>query len=507
MRSNELNLDGETALSCAQLARREIFLAACVCIVGTSGQIPQCLGAQSTSVTPQIGKTVGNRTTIEGVALDSLHNVPWSGATIVIQDLATQRADTTIADDNGHFHATVPGGRRYQLSAADSLSDLLGLQITATLLAQSDSTVHVALALPSSMSLARLMCGPAGSDSGAVAGRVTSHGNKTDLRDATVSITWVATEVNVVARRVASVSRIAIAHPDRDGHFAACGLPIPLQATLVVQIGTDSVTQDVSLTTNRALAPTSVNLPFVHGYASGSPEQATDPASNSTIARSASESRPVTVTVLTTVGQPVPRAQVTLDDHARFLTDTTGVVKLWPGAASAHRLVVRKLGFAPLDVTSALTGGSAGLTLHLRAVIPELESVNVTAPGNRARSEFALRARTGIGDYFTEADIERLKPDCLLDLLKRLPGVQVEKGIGCHGGVSVFRGAGTINGDQAANGCVHLVVDGGPASGYDSVPVDDIIGVEFYDEVDAPIRYGNQCAVIEVWTKQAQSIY
>jgi hypothetical protein len=49
-------------------------------------------------------------------------------------------------------------------------------------------------------------------------------------------------------------------------------------------------------------------------------------------------------------------------------------------------------------------------------------------------------------------------------------------------------------------------VDGGPVSGYDVVNVDDILGVEFYDETTAPIRYGDQCALIAVWTKEAQTI-
>ena len=242
-------------------------------------------------------------------------------------------------------------------------------------------------------------------------------------------------------------------------------------------------------------------------YADAQRRPAAESSTRSTAAIIDGKSHAVPITVLTTSGQPVPRAQVTLDGDERFLTDSAGVVKLWPETAVTHRLLVRKLGFAPLEVTSALSAQGNGITLHLHPVIPELERVDVTAPGNRARTDFALRARTGIGDYFTEADIARLKPDCLLDLLKRLPGVEVEKGIGCHGGVSVSRGAGTINGDQAANGCVHLVVDGGPASGYDVVPVDDILGVEFYDETDALIRYGNQCALIEVWTKEARSIY
>ncbi len=424
---------------------------------------------------------------------------------IVIQQLGAPRADTTTADENGHFRLTVQGNRNYQLSATDSLAEALGLQVKVTLHAVQDSTMRVVLTLPSQATTVRLICGRATSDPGAVAGRVISKYGDADPTGATVTVSWIATEVDAVARRVQSVSRVAITRPDRDGRFVVCGLPVPLRATLVMQVGQDSTAQDVTLSANAQLASVAFNLvPAAHTSAPS--QRKIEPSVTTPLASASDKQRSVSVTVLSTSSQPIPRAQVTLDNAARFFTDSAGVVRLWPGSPGTHHLLVRKLGFAPLDVTSALSATGSGITVHLRSVIPELARVDVTAPQNRARSEFALRARTGIGDYFTEADIERLKPECLLDLLKRLPGVQVQKSVGCHGGVSVSRGAGTINGDQSANGCVHLVVDGGPASGYDTVPVDDILGVEFYDEVDAPIRFGNQCALIEVWTKEARSI-
>jgi hypothetical protein len=475
-----------------------------LCCISIAAQLPQSLNAQSAASSLAAIKSI----TIKGIALDSLHDVPWSGATIVVEDRDTQHADTIRADEDGHFAISATAGHSYELSATDSIAAVLGLQITASLRAQADSTARVLLTLPSATSLARLVCGPPTLDSGTVAGRVTSTDRETDLRDATVAVNWVATEVDVATHQVASISKVAIAHADHDGHFVVCGLPVPLGATLVVQMGSDSTTQPLTLTSAQRFDATALVLPSNRLRASAGTKGATKSADNSDFSSDFSartgQTDQIAVTVLTTSGKPIAQAEVTLDYSSLSMTDSAGSVKFLPHPSRTHHLLVRKLGFAPLDVTSSVD--RQGLTVHLHSVVPQLQTVSITAARDRARVEFEQRARTGIGDYFTESDIQRLKPECLLDLLKRLPGVQVEKRVGCHGGVSVSRGTATINGDQAGNGCVHLIVDGGPVSGYDAVNVDDILGVEFYDETTAPIRYGDQCALIAVWTKEARTI-
>jgi len=486
--------------SLADAAHRAGFLATWFCCIGVAALLPRYLFAQST---PK-GSSARTIAIISGVALDSLREVPWSGAIIIARDLDTQQVDTTSADENGHFTTRAVGGDRYELSATDSLATVLGLRVTATLRARPDSTTRVVLTLRSTTSLVRLVCGTSTPSTGAVIGRVMSHISSAQPSDATVSVKWIATQVNVVTRHIGSVSRVAIADVDREGRFVACGLPVPLSATLVARIGSDSTTQPVALTSAQQFFAAALVLPLTTTEPIDTTQGTAASTPTACLARSVARAQPVAVSVRTTSGVPIVRAQITLDDESRFLTDSAGVAKLSPAPSRTHRLLVRKLGFAPLDVTSSMN--CQYLAIHLQSVVPELQTIAVTGSSDRARTEFEQRARTGIGDYFTEGDIDRLKPECLLDLLKRLPGVQVEKSIGCHGGVSVSRGAGTINGDQAANGCVRLIVDGGPASGYDVVPVDDIMGVEFYDEVDAPIRYGNQCALIEVWTKEARSI-
>ena len=487
------------------VVRRTASIAIWLCCVGVATQCPQYLGAQSLPGDSQTSNAVSSGAIIEGVALDSLREVPWSGATIVIQDLITQHVDTISADEDGHFRTSAIGGHRYLLSATDSLAALFGLQITASLRARPDSTTRVVLVLPSATSLLRLVCGSTALD-GAVAGRVTSADHGADLRDVTVTVNWIATHVDVQARHMASVSQVAIAHADQGGHFVVCGLPVPLRATLVAQMGTDSTTQLVTLTGNQQFIVVAPILSSTRAEVAASTARTTESVNNLGQSQPPDQSAPFAVTVLTTSGEAIARAQVTLENGARFLTDTAGVAKLWPDRALRHHLLVRKLGFAPLAVTSSLNTDSRSLTVRLHAVVPVLQTIAVTGWRNRARAEFELRARTGIGDYFTEADIARLKPECLLDLLKRIPGIEVRKSIGCSGGVSTLRGEGTINGDPAANGCVNFVVDGGPSSGYDAVDVDDILGVEFYDETTAPIRYGNQCALVAVWTKQARTI-
>lgn len=466
---------------------------------------PPGLIAQAGHGSPRAARPAADSATIEGVALDSLHEIPWSGATVVIRDLTTAHVDTVSADEDGHFRTLAVGAHRYQLSATDSLADVLGLRITANLIAASDSTTRVVLALPGAISLIHLVCGSAWSDAGAVAGRVTMPDRGADLRAATITVDWVATQIDVAEHRVTPVSQVATSVADQDGRFVVCGLPVPLRATLVARLGNDSTTQPVTLTGKQQFTAAALTLPTradVAGFG-----RAMQSVAGTNSPQPSVLSAPVVLTVLTTSGKPIEQAQVTLDNGARSLTDSAGVVRLWPGGARTHRLLVRKLGFAPLDVTTTLNAEHQLLTVHLHPTSTVLPTVAVTAERDRAHAEFELRARTGIGDYFTEADIERLKPECLLDLLRRLPGLRVNERSGCAGGVSALRGQGTIFGDAAANGCVRLMVDGGPSGGYDSIDVDDILGVEFYDETTAPVRYGTQCAVVAVWTKEARRIF
>lgn len=491
----------------AALARRTLSVATWLCCVGAAALGPRCLNAQAAPGSSLVRKSVSSSANIAGVALDSLHEVPWSGATIVIHDLTIPHTDTISADENGHFHASAAGGHLYQLSATDSLADVLGLQITASLRARPDSTTRVVLVLPSATSITQLVCGYPAAGAGVLAGRVTSADHSADLRTATIEVTWIATQIDVATHRVASMPQVASADADKNGHFVVCGLPVPLRATLVAQMGKDSTTQVLTLTDKQQFAAAALILPSALTDVAAASRQTTTSVDRVCPPQSPGQPAPAVVTVLTTSGKPIARAEVTLDNDARFLTDTTGVVRLSPGRGHTHRLLIRKLGFAPLDVASSLSADRQSITVHLHEVSPVLDAVVVTAERDRARADFALRARTGNGYYITETDIARQKPSCFLDLLKRLPELRVKKSSGCAGGVSVFRGQGTIFGDPTANGCVRLIVDDNSVSGYDAVNVDDILGVEFYDETAAPVRYGTQCAVVVVWTKEARSIH
>lgn len=492
----------------ATLARRTLSVATWLCCVAVVTQWPRRIDAQSVHGSAYVHDAAGNTATIQGVALDSLHEVPWSGAAIVIQDLTIPHADTINADDNGHFQVRATGGHLYRLSAADSLTNAHGLQVTATLRARSDSATHVVLALPSGTSITRLVCGSSKVNTGTLAGRVTSTYRGVDFRDATIEVSWIATQIDVVMHRVTSVPQLAMAQPDKEGHFVICGLPVPLQARLVAQVGSDSAIQSFTLAANQGFATATVALPSTSTDVAGTSGQRPEPVDKTGQTQSHAHHTPPAITVLTTAGTPVPEAEVTLDDRdEHFLTDTNGVVRTLPHSTRVHRISIRKLGFAPVDVMSSLATDSQGIMVHLREAPSVLQKVVITGERNRASADFAFRARTGIGHYITEADIARQNPSCFLDVLKRLPGLQVKKSSGCAGGVSVFRGQGTIMGDPAANGCVRLIVDGGSVSGYDAVNVDDILGVEVYDETTAPLRYRTQCAAIVVWTKEAQTIY
>jgi hypothetical protein len=185
------------------------------------------------------------------------------------------------------------------------------------------------------------------------------------------------------------------------------------------------------------------------------------------------------------------------------------------GVPAGHQsLEITRIGYSPRTIIIVV---AAGETFKASIVLEAftLETVTVTAesdsnPGIRG---FAERKARGNGWYFTRRDIEQMQPRQLTDVLRRVPGMQIEVGAGpLSGGNPTARTGRNISG---ANGPCNMTyyLNGSPLdlSGGLSinhvVAADDLAAVEVYTgsaqippEFNSSLR-GSRCGVIAVWTR------
>lgn len=223
-------------------------------------------------------------------------------------------------------------------------------------------------------------------------------------------------------------------------------------------------------------------------------------------------------------GEPVPGATVVaLDSYgdrmARRITDQAGEFSLLVQHRAAVRLRAGRLGYQ--DVTTPFLHFEGRdffvvqLLLDVDAVL--LAPLEVVAHGTRlfrspTFSEFDLRARSGFGSYFTRADIERIQPGRVTDLLQQIPGVHLQsRGRGARRTVSMGR---TTMGPGGGGCPVQIFVDGRliTRAGAGEISVDDLVvpqaveGIEVYRGLSTvPPEFLNpdaRCGVIGIWTRR-----
>ena len=229
--------------------------------------------------------------------------------------------------------------------------------------------------------------------------------------------------------------------------------------------------------------------------------------------------------VTDSTNRPVVAAEVSLVDLQRTaLTDGRGQFELHDIPPGTHRIVVRRLGFAPLDtVLEFLSRRFQYRRIHL-ASIQSLAPVEVTA--ERTIASFEDHRRTGMGSFFTRAQLEKLERLHMRAVLFQVPGANVVTGSGAQSWVMSARSRRTLGNTQvppsreelragAKPGCyAHVYIDGilvsrgppDPLFDINSVSVDQVEAMEFYaGPAQTPARYlrsDAQCGVLVIWLRR-----
>jgi hypothetical protein len=220
-----------------------------------------------------------------------------------------------------------------------------------------------------------------------------------------------------------------------------------------------------------------------------------------------------------TAADKVPVAQARVRVLGTELATTTRVDGGFDVAnvpAGKRELQVVMVGYTPGAMTIEIV---AGETLKVSLVLEPLplETVTVTADENFfvGMAGFAERKARGMGRYFTREEIKVMQPRQVTDVLRRVPGMQIETVVGgLTGGSPTARTGRNITG--ANSPCVMAYYLNGsplPITGDMSinhfVAADDIAAMEVYTgssqippEFNSSL-YGSRCGVVAIWTRNS----
>ena len=181
-----------------------------------------------------------------------------------------------------------------------------------------------------------------------------------------------------------------------------------------------------------------------------------------------------------------------------------------------HVIEVQLLGYLRvLEPVEVGQGETVALHIVLTLAPVPLEGVAVEAEAGRlpAMRGFEGRRATGNGHYFNRAEIARMQPRLFTDVLRRVPGVQVQSITGPFGPSDVIRMARTT-GISGARACPVLFYVNGtpfPVTGEISINQyivpEDVVAVEVYSSASqVPSEFQSnllnaRCGVIVIWTR------
>jgi protocatechuate 3,4-dioxygenase beta subunit len=447
-------------------------------------------------------------TMVTGRVTDSTSGSPIAGATVALS--GTSAIATT--DERGRFtvEALVPGSYTAEIHtpALDSVGAVHTTPVVVT-----DSATALELRTPTLADLRVKMCGAGRLDEpGVVVGHVTppAPGGARIVR---VTAVWQALSLEEPAPGRVSLAqgrRSVEARAGVDGTFRLCGVPLGTDLRIYA---TGEGVETPSPTTLRIKAPgrfASVDLrlePIGRGNAAY-----------------------FGVVLVDSTERPVAGADVALSDLARVTTtDALGNFHLDSIPPGEHRVVIRRLGFAPITTTLVLRPGERRKQTILLARAVTLDSVRVVATElDRAMASFEEHRRVGLGSFLSRSDLAKQETLTAAAALQTLRGLRMIHGRNGYAWVVGGRGAQSLGatslrqGDRtdrtagATPACYALVfLDGRvayagrenePLFNVNSVRPSDLEAAEFYaGPGEAPGEYANlnsTCGILVLWSRR-----
>jgi protocatechuate 3,4-dioxygenase beta subunit len=323
---------------------------------------------------------------IRGTVLDSLSGQPVARAIVGLA--GTIQVDTT--DNAGRFTigGILPG--RYSLSVMTPSLDSLNTVDQRSVLV-TDSSMSLTVRVPNATMIAGAVCGKDNTATRLGAGILLGSVVRSDsspVANASVAAQW--NEFILSGGAASNRIRETQTRTDARGVFRICGMPTATSFTVYAKAD------------GAEASPVSVKL--AGGQLFGRADLVMD--------RAASAVAKFTGVVVDSSGKPLPDADVQVTDLA--LSGSTGSDGKFviPGvAAGNHSVMVRKLGYGPLEAKLDFAAGDATDRRIMLTRIETLDTMRTTgnalwreAPLLR---EFEENRKIGLGKFYTRADLAK----------------------------------------------------------------------------------------------------
>jgi hypothetical protein len=385
---------------------------------------------RSRAAAQQQNDSSGSLVTVSGTVYDSLSARPLVGALV---QLTTSDLEGVIysgrTDRTGSFAIPSVQAGDYIIGFTHPFLDSLGIDVPPMRLSVSSGMPELSLVVPAPHVVRSLLCpGTQSADSsGLMLGFLRDADTGTHLDSGRVVLEWTEVRVSEDGKSIIPQRRSVSAEATGTGWYALCGVPTagPVAARATVA-GMSSGYIDVRIPPRGVLhrdfliPPRGAVLAVVDTNGN---------ASTDTLQRGHAR---ITVTVRMRGGKPLSDSRVEVDGSGvAGTTNDDGRLTLTGLPAGTRTLEVRHIGYAPVRAPVDLSSNrSATATVTLDKVADVLSEVTVYGKQSalsRRLEGFRQRMREGFGHFVTRADIERLAPLRLTDVIRGIPGVKVER--------------------------------------------------------------------------------
>ncbi len=224
----------------------------------------------------------------------------------------------------------------------------------------------------------------------------------------------------------------------------------------------------------------------------------------------------VTGTITAADKMAIPQARVRLvGTTLAAVTQADGSFEVTQVPSGPGTIEITMIGYAPKTAAIVITPGET-LNLKLSLDPLPLEPVTVTANADffAGVGGFEERKARGSGRYFTRDEIVRMQARQLTDVLRRVPGMQIDFGREAFsGGNATAQSRRNVSGSASHPCAMTYYVNGSPfpLSGDVSinhyVAAEDVAAIEVYagssqipPEFNSSI-HGSRCGVVAIWTR------
>lgn len=432
---------------------------------------------------------------LQGTVMDSVSAAVTDARVILLGTLLE-----SVTDSKGQFtiSGVLPGEYTVEVRTAslDSVD-----AIHRSVLAIADGAAPINLRVPTRSEVASALCGARQSDNGIILGRVAVRGDSLPASDVRVSAEWKESLTNSVLS--GNRSRWLEARTDSRGTFRMCGVPVGIDLVLRAVGDTGNKGRlNIQIPPSRRLVRAEVR---VDGLV------ATTAVFTGTIFVDSTE-------------QPIANAEVALPGLLKsVLTDNGGRFRITEIPAGEQRIVVRRIGYGPLD-TNLVFGANAAVNRRIfLSRVTMLDTVVVEA--RAVIPSFEEHRALGLGRFITRAQLEKQENRRLSDVLSEISGAQVTRGRSAAW-VSANRGTRSLSNtvlldtadvlQGARRQCYSLVfsdnamvyrgMDFEPLFNIHDISPHEIEAIEYYaSPAQTPLKYSvlnSACGVLVIWTRR-----